>query len=190
MLKSPKFMLAAVLTAVLAACGGDGGGSGGSNTLSSTANVAAPVSAGITAAVVNTPISFASGVPAFGTKGATTVAFTNKASSPAFSIASGGAIATGATTFGSCIFTITDSTFPADSLLATGKVIRVDPCTLDVATSGGAANGSTNLRDVSLVLGTTISTPISLEVVIGSNGSVTVNNITVGTVTVAAVTGT
>ena len=189
MSKISKFMLAAVFTASLAACGGGGSGSGGFSSVTSTANIATPVVASTTKAVVNTPFAFPSGVPSLGTTSATTVAFTNTADSPAFSIASGGAVATGTTRFGSCIFTVTASTFPPGFALATGQVVTIQPCSLNVVTAGGLANGSSALRDVSLVLGNTLSTSIPLSVIIEPDGKVTINNIVVGTVAVAVVTG-
>ena len=189
MLKISKFMLAAAFTASLAACGGGGSGSGGFSPLTSTTNIAAPVVASTTAAVVNTPFAFPSGVPSLGTTSATTVAFTSTGDTPAFSIGSGGAVATGATRFGSCIFTVTASTFPPGFPLSTGQVVTVQPCSLNVVTAGGLANGSSALRNVSLVLGTTLSTSTPLSVIIAPDGKVTINNIVVGTATVAPVSG-
>ena len=58
-----------------------------------------------------------------------------------------------------------------------------------MVTAGGLANGSSALRDVSLVLGNTLSTSIPLSVIIEPDGKVTINNIVVGTVAVAVVTG-
>ena len=58
-----------------------------------------------------------------------------------------------------------------------------------MGTSGGAANGSSNATNVSLVLGTVVSSNVVLPVIINPNGSVVINNVIVGTVTVAVVTG-
>ena len=190
MLKLSKFVLAAILTATLAACGGGDSSSLGFSSVTSTANVSTPVTALNAAAVVNTPFSFPAGVPAFGTTGtATTLALTNTAASPTFSITSGGRTATGVTTFGSCIVTVTASTFLPPSPLAVGQSITINPCSLNVGTSGGAANGSSNATNVSLVLGTVASSNVVLPVIINPNGSVVINNVIVGTVTVAVVTG-
>ena len=189
MLKISKLTLTVAFTAALAACGGDSGSGLSANSTTATANLATPVIASTTAAVANIPIAFPSGVPALGTTGATTVTFTSTAGSPTFNIASGGAVATGTTRFGSCIFTVTASTFPPGFALATGQVVTIQPCSMNVVTAGGLANNATALRNISLVLGTTLSTSIPLPVIIASDGTVTINNIVVGTVTVAAVTG-
>ena len=188
MFKTSKFMLAVVMTAALAACGG-GSDSGPQQTLTTTTNVRQPLTAAIAPAVINTPFSFASGVPDFGTTTPTTVAFTSTAGSPAFAIASGASTATGRSSFGSCIFGPAVGNFPANSPLAVPRVVTIQTCNLFVGTAGGAADGSSTQRNVSLVLGNIISTPVLLPVIINPDGSVVVNNITVGNVPVVAVTG-
>ena len=188
MLKISKFMLAVVSTAALAACGGGTTSTIPAPVIVSTANLVAPVTASIVPAVVNTPFTFASGVPDFGTTAETTLTFTSTGDTPAFSIGSGGAVATGTTTFGSCIFIITASTFPT-AQLATGKVVRADTCTLNVGTLGGAANGSSSRRDVSLAFRTVISGALNLPVTINPDGRIVLNNIQIGLSRVSAVTG-
>ena len=181
-------MLIVAFTAALAACGGDSG-SGLSSTATTTANLSAPVTASTTAAEANIPFAFPSGVPALGTFGATTVTFTSTAGSPTFNIASGGAVATGNARFGSCIFQVTQSTFLPPSPLAVGQTVTVNPCSLNIATAGSPANGSTSPEVVELVLGLTDSSDIILSVVILPGGEVVVNNVVVGSVPVSVVTG-
>ena len=189
MLKTSKFLLATVLTATLVACGGGGSDSGPTPTLTTSSNLAQSVTARETNAVVNTPFAFPTGVLGFGTTAPTTLAFTSTSATPSFSIASGVSTATGTTTFGSCIFTIVSSNFPAGPLTVGRGDININPCTLNVATAGGRADGSTTTRSVRLTLGTAVSNPVDLPVTINANGTVVINNVTVGTVTVSPVTG-
>lgn len=188
MIKAHKLLFTVLVSAALAACGG-GGDSTPVTTTTATSNTTAAVTATTTAAVVNQPFAFSTGVPAFGTTTATTLAFTSTAASPAFAISADGFAASGPTTFGSCIFTITTSTFPASSPLAVGKSVRVDPCTLTAATSGANANGAAVERAVQVILGTLSSAVRNLPIVVNANGTVVINGVTIGTVTVSVVTG-
>lgn len=189
MFKVKNLFLTTLVCAALAACGGGGGTSVPTVASIATSNTTASVTASTAAAVVNQPFVFAAGVPDFGTTGTTTVAFTSAGDIPAFSVSADGATATGATTFGSCIFTVTSSTFPAGSKLAVGQSVRVNPCQLNAATSGGNANGSASDREVKFVLGTLNSNGKNLPVVINANGSIILGGVTISTVTVSSVTG-
>ena len=188
MFNANKLFFTVLVSAALTACGG-GGTSAPISTLTPTSNLTAAVTATTAAAVVNKPFTFAAGVPDFGTTTPTTVAFTSTGATPAFAISAGGSTATGATTFGSCIFTITASTFPAGSKLAVNQSVRVNPCNLNVATSGGNANGAASNREVKFVLGTVDSNGNNLPVVINADGSIILNDVTLGTVTISVVTG-
>ena len=187
MIKVNKLFFTVLVSAVLAACGG--GDSLPVTTTTSTSNVTAAVSSSTAAAVVNQPFTFAAGVPDFGTTTPTTVTFTSATATPAFAISADGFTASGPTTFGSCIYTVTSSTFPAGSKLAVGQSVRVNPCNLNVATAGGNANGAPADREVKFVLGSVNSNGKNLAVVINANGSVVINSITIGTVTISIVTG-
>ena len=190
MINANKLFFTVLVSAALAACGG-GDTSAPISTSIATTNTAAAVTAMTAAAVVNQPFTFAAGLPAdFGTTSSTDVAFTSTDNSPTFAIRSGGATATGTTTFGSCIFAITASTFPAGSKLAVGQVVRVNPCQLNVATSGGNANGSASNREVIFVLGSVNSNGKNLPTAINADGSVVLNGVTIGTVRISVVTGT
>jgi hypothetical protein len=184
--KNLKLSLAAVAAAaLLAACGG-GGGDDTVAVATTNLNVAAtPQTA---SAVANIPFSFAGGVPSFGTTATTTLAFTSSGATPAFRVDAGGNVATGVTTFGSCIFTVGASTFTPPSPLVTGAVIRIDPCGVQVQTSG-KAEGTASGVPVTLTLGSQASLPASATVTIAANGTVSIGTSTLGTVTVREGTG-
>ncbi|WP_427913580.1 hypothetical protein ACPWT1_00995 [Ramlibacter sp. MMS24-I3-19] len=189
-----KWAAVSSATALLVSCGGGGGG----DTQVAVANGASAVKVdatnGSTAvqAMSNQPITFASGVPDFGTTGSTTVTIAPPASgtaAPTFSIASGGATASGDMTFGSCIFTVKSSTFPAGSTLATGAKITVSPCSISLATNGVPATGVAVNVSVTLTLNSVTSTPYTETVSVSPAGAVSVNGQTVVTVKVGALTG-
>jgi hypothetical protein len=186
MRKASQVLLAVAAAVVLSACGGGGGGDAPQV---AAADTTVGVNSTVTGAVVSTPFSFPSGVSSFGTTGATTVTFNDTSATPAFAISSGGNTASGTTTFGSCIFTITSSTFVAPSLLAAGNTITVNPCNLNINTNGQVANGEGQSRGVALVLGTAASSGTPVTVSVNAGGQVTLNRVTVGTVTLQAGTG-
>lgn len=169
----------------LAACGGGGGGS---QTVAAE-DLSVAVTASNVAALSSEAFVFDDGVPGFGTDAATTVTFTGATATPAFSIRSGGQTATGLTTFGSCIFTVTASTFAPSHPLGQGKVVEIDPCTLVVRTGGVVANGTNRETGALLILGTTESEETTVTVSIAIDGKVTVNNTQAGTVDTRETTG-
>lgn len=181
------FSVSAVLALSLSACGGGGGSS---TPTVAAADVTKSVDSGTVGAVTNKSFAFSAGVPAFGTTAPTTVAFTTASASPAFSITSGTGKATGVTTFGSCIFDVTESTFSAPHVLAADSPpITVHPCAIKLNTSGVAATGAAASVGAALVLGTLPSTPVEVTVQIAPGGAVVVNNVSLGTVSTAPVTG-
>ena len=171
---------------VLAGCFWDSGSDSAPTVASTDLTVAA--AATTLSAVVNTDYVFPA-VPAFGTASATTVSFTSTTATPAFSISSAEGKATGTTTFGSCIFTVTGSTFPVSSLLGVGKVVTVDPCSLTVKVRGVEAGGQPASLGTVLVLGTLSSGSVTKTVTIDANGNVAVGGVTLGTVTLVESTG-
>lgn len=186
-----KFLLAAAVSAALVACGG--GGSTSTPIAVAAANTSVAISpangAAATAAVSGQTFTFPSGAAALGTTASTTVKLTSGAAgSPAkFDIASGTGTATGALTYGSCIFTVAvGSTIPG---LPAGTVLTVNPCTLGIATSGLAANGVPQNGAATLTLGATSSTSLPLTVTISAGGDVSINGSSVGTVTTSRLTG-
>lgn len=171
-------------TAVLSACGG----SDDEPTMVVAGNTTLAANATTATAVKDVPFVF-SAVPALGTTATTTVAFTSTATTPAFSIASGGNTATGTTTFGSCIFAITQSTFPAGHALAQGQTVTVNPCNMSVNTTGAAANGVATTRSVALLLGAAASSGQSAVVQVNAGGQLVLNGNSVGSVTLTPVSG-
>lgn len=183
---SLKWVLSAtVAAAMLVACGG------GSDPVDSvaTSNTTLAANGTTASAVTAVPFSFPAGVTELGTTAATTVTFTSSSATPAFSIASGGNTATGVTTFGSCIFTVSASTFPVGHRLALGSVVVVNPCNVNVGTAGVVANGVASTRSVALALGTAASNNTSVSVGVNAGGNLTLNGNSVGTVTLTYVTG-
>ena len=187
MIKANKLFFTVLVSAALAACGG-GGDSLPVKTIASS-NLTVPVNANIAAAVVGESFIFPAGVTDFGTTTPTTMTFTSATATPAFAITDGSFAASGPTTFGSCIYTVTSSTFPVGSKLAVGQSVRVNPCNLNVATAGGNANGDSVPREVKFVLGAFNSNGKNLGVVIKADGSVVINNITIGSVIISLLTG-
>jgi len=187
MIKANKLFFTVLVSAALAACGG-GGDSLPVKTIASS-NLTVPVNANTAAAVVGESFTFPAGVTDFGTTTPTTMTFTSATATPAFAIAADGFAASGPTTFGSCIYTVTSSTFPVGSKLAVGQQVRVNTCNLNVATSGGNANGDSVPREVKFVLGALNSNGKNLPVVIKADGSVVINNITIGSVIISLLTG-
>lgn len=196
--KLAQFALGLTLAATLAACGGGGGSSEPAPVQVASTDTTAAVTSTSVAALVTTPstvTTFSNGFnglsdgsgPAPVITGLTTVAFSGTA--PAFTITNGGDTATGVTTFGSCIFTVSTSTFPGGSPLAAGKVVKVNPCNQTASTSGANADGTPVQRDVVLVLGEASSEPVKLAVTVNADGTVLIGTTTIGTVTLTAATG-
>lgn len=183
--KTLSLILIPLLASALVACGG--GSSAPVQVV--TADPALPASPTMTAALVNTPFAFPSGVPSFGTTATTTLAFTSTATTPAFSISSEGKTATGSTTFGSCIFAVTSSTFPAGHALSLGQTVVVNPCNMNVNAAGATANGVGVTRSVALVLGAAASSGASVVVAVTAGGALTLNGNSVATVTLTPVSG-
>ena len=192
-----EFALGLTLAAVLAACGG-GGDAPPVVKVAAVDTTSAVTATTVAALVTPTPTvaSFADGFSGTDNTvadtpvvipGPATVSFT---SSSTFAITSGGATATGITTFGSCIFEVTASTFPLSSPLALGKFVKVNPCSMTASTAGANADGQPVVRDVVVVLGTTApSTPVKLAVTVNADGTVVIGTTPIGTVTLTAATG-
>jgi hypothetical protein len=82
-------------------------------------------------------------------------------------------------TFGSCLFTITSVT--GNLGISVGQQIRVNPCSLNIATAGQQV-GTTANTNATVTFGNFQSAPIPVQVQVNENGSVTVGGQTVGTV--------
>lgn len=181
-----KWVVGAVAAAALvAACGG------GSSTpiLVASTDAVVPAAAPVVAAVAGVPFTFPSGVPALGTTGSTTIAFSGTAAAPGFGISSGGNTASGTAAFGSCIFAVTSSNFPAGHPLSLGQTVTVNPCNLSVNTTGAVANGVATTRSVALLLGAANSAGASVVVAVTAGGALTLNGASVATITLTPVSG-
>jgi hypothetical protein len=178
-------MVALGASALLYACGGGGG----DQPLGVAGNTTLAVNSAVAPAVVNTPFTFPAGVPALGTTGSTSVTFTSTSTAPQFKVESTQGTASGVTSFGSCIFAVTSSTFPAGHPLAQGQTVTVNPCNMTVGTAGAVANGVAQSRSIALVLGAASSAGASVTVGVNPGGQLTLNGNIVGTVTLTPVTG-
>jgi hypothetical protein len=186
--KMLSLALAVFAAATLTACGGGGGGEPAPVAVAA-ADTTVPANGTTTAAVTNIPFTFPAGVPSFGTTSTTTVTFTNTSTTPAFSITSGGHTATGTTTFGSCHFQVALSDFPAGSPLATGKLANADPCTLKFSTAGEVADNLPHDSFASFWLGVALSAGSRVTVTISPSGTLTIDGLLLGTITIKLVTG-
>ncbi len=179
---------AAVLAVALAGCGG--GGDSPAPLLVAAGNATVPANGTVTAALAGTSFAFPAGVPGLGTTGSTTLAFSGTAAAPGFAIASGGNTATGATRFASCIFAVSGSTFPAGHPLANGQTVTVNPCVININTTGVVANGQPVSRAVGLVLGSALSAGAMIEVGVSATGQLVLNRAaTVTNISLTPVTG-
>jgi hypothetical protein len=201
-----KWTIGLALSAALAACGGGGDNPAPAPITLAAADTVVPLTSATVASLVPAagapPIvaTFNSGFSGTNTKpgaggapvdlkGVTTLTFTAPATGtapPPFTITNGGGTAHGTTTFGSCIFTVTDSTVTD---LPVGTVLTVNPCTLTVPTNGDPANGIPTTQNSTLLLGSTTSSSIPLAVTIDSSGTVTIGSTPAGTVPTTVLTG-
>lgn len=186
-MKKLTLILAALcMTATLTACGG--GGSGSTAQVAS-ANTSIPMNATtgqtVTSSVTGKSFEFTNGVPDFGTSGSTTVTF---GTPNGFQITSGGNAANGTMSFGSCHFNVTSSSFGSGPLI-NGSTVTITNCELQALTKGLPADGSGHLAQVELVLNGATSLPVTVTITVMADGQVLVNNVVVGSVPVAPVTG-
>lgn len=193
-----KYALASVALATLVACGGGGGGSSGTTVagVDTVVGITAANGVQMVRALEALALTYTNGVADFGTVAPTTVIISDTATgSPTFRIESGGLVAPGTLSFGSCIFTIgAGSTFPAGHPLGAGKQITVTPCELRADTDGQTANNLPIESDVQLVLGGSLPEPRKLPITITPTGAVQIVTtsgtvIPLGTISVVAVTG-
>lgn len=181
--------MALVITAavVLSACGSS---DGPAPTFVVASDTTLPANGTIVQAVSDTAFTFPGGVAALGTTGTTTVVLSGSAATPTFTISKfGEGTATGKLTFGSCIFAVTSSTFPAGHALALGQTVTVNPCNMNVGTAGAVANGVGTSRSIALVLAAASSAGTSVTVSVNAGGQLTLNGNAVGTVTLTPVSG-
>ena len=185
-----KISLALVLagSALLAACGG-GGDSTPVRSGTAAADLTASVTASTAPALLDKSFSFQNGVADLGTTSATTLALSGSAAAPDFSLTDGTNKASGVMTYGSCIFTIKQSNFPANfTKLQVGVVTEVKPCDVVVATAG-MPTASSSLSTIKLLLGSSFSLPLGVTVTISDSGLVTISGTLFGTIKLQLATG-
>jgi len=187
-MKSSNFKLAlgaVAAAALLAACGG--GSSEPILVASSDAEVA--TNATVAGALAGTSFAFDAGVAALGTTGATTLAFSGTAAAPGFAVSSGGNTASGTAGFGSCIFVVSSSTFPAGHPMAQGQTVTVNPCSIKINVTGVTANGQATPRNVGLVLGSAASSGATVILGVTPSGGLVVNGANIVTISLTPVSG-
>jgi hypothetical protein len=191
---STKWAFSMAAAAVLVACGGSPTPAVQVSAATTTATISGATPTAVAAAqavvtsVLNQTFTYTT-VPAFGTTAATTVVLSGTGAAPIATIVSAGKTAKGVLSFGSCIFTITQSDFVAPSPLAVGTVTTVTPCALDVQTAGTITDGTSRSVNTDLVLGTVKSANVSMPVVVSPTGTVTIGGQTVGTTPIVTSTG-
>ncbi len=166
--------LLALSAAALVACG-----SGGGTVAVSPIQVAAamtPVNAtpDNTAGLVGVTVTADSGVAALGTTVPTTITIGGSAAAQTARVATGASAAGGRWTYGSCIFSITQSTFSADHPLALGKTATIEPCTVSVDTAGLVVDTPPAQRTLTLNLAGRSGTAV-VNVNVTPSGAVVVN---------------
>jgi hypothetical protein len=195
MLKKLVFSLALVtMIAPITACDEDP--TAPSNVAS--ADITVGVTAPIAAAIVGTSFSFPAGAGALdasvaGQNLAVTFGGTAAATTANIVITSPTGAAVGTFTanmqFGSCIFVVASSSFPAGHRLAQGQTVTVNPCNIRLGTQGAPADSVARSRAAVFILGGAASTGSTVTVTVNPGGSVTVNGASAGTVTLVPVSG-
>lgn len=174
---------------LLSACGG-----GDDAPLVATANsdLIANVTPETVHAVLDMETNFSSGIKELGTSATTTLTLSGKdRAKPSFDLKSGDYSAKGDMQYGSCIFVILQSNFPASRfpLLQVGQRTEISPCTVKVKTTGLKANMNSILTRLNFELGEQLSMPGLIPLSINSKGVVIVNDEPVGNVNVVLTTG-
>jgi hypothetical protein len=128
--------------------------------------------------------SGATGISSLGTTSTTTVAISGAAGSQTAVITEGAQSATTRLTFGSCIFTVISSNFPASHPLGSGKIVTISQCIVTANTSGLVVDSAAANRLISLIFGSEnvrTTSPVSVS----SNGALRIGSTTVIGITLA-----
>ena len=177
---------------LLSACGG-GNDSPLRPISTANADLTVAVTQSTVQAALGKSVTFTSGISGLGTTTPTTLTLSGSdLAKPDLSIKSGTFEAKGKMTYGSCIFTITESTFVPSATfpkLQVGQTTEITPCDMKLATSGSTGNGSSSEIPMTFLLGSDISGSVPLIGTISSTGTVSVNGVVVGTVAVVVTTG-
>ena len=161
-------------------------------------NTVLPASPTVVAAVANVPFNFPAGAGAISNQVAgqnLALTFGGTAAAPTanmvFTSATGAQTGSITTTvrFGSCIFAVVTSTFPAGHSLAQGQTVTVNPCNMTLNTAGAVANGVATSRSAALVLGSAASSGATVTVQVNAGGQLVMNGNSVGSVTLVPVSG-
>lgn len=188
-----KISLAALVlggSALLAACGGGGDSVAPQQVVKESTTVAINPTSGAAAAtaILDKEFKF-DAIPALGTSVETKLKLTGTGAAPKFDISSGGYTAEGDMSFGSCIFTVTRTTFIPPHFLATLPRITVSDCGLFLPIGGFMANSVASNVNLQWVLGAARSYPVSLPVFISPSGGITLNGSSVGNTSLVTATG-
>ncbi len=173
-------MIVALVSAfTLVACGGDDDDNGEVRTVS---NQSVPVNSSTVQAVTGQPFNFSNG-SIFGSGIGTTQEATFTFTTPTtFSLTSGNSAASGNVAFGSCILTVTASSFPAGQGPQVGTVITFTTCSFqlnagNVTTGGTAVSGTLTLVLSGPTGSGTSRNSITVQVSILDNGTLVINGI-------------
>jgi len=164
-------------------------------TLVVASNTTLATNPAVAQAIAGTTFNFPGGAAAISTETAgqnLALTFTNaNAATMVFTNAAGATTGTITTsvTYGSCIFVVSASTFPTGHRLAQGNTVVVNPCNINVNTAGQQATGVSATRSVALLLGSAASAGAAINVSVNPGGQLTLNGISVGTVTLVPVSG-
>jgi hypothetical protein len=194
-----KISLAAFVlggSVLLSACGG-GNDSPLRPTTIANNDLTVAVTKDTVQAALGKSVTFTSGISDLGTTIPTTLTLSGSdLAKPDLSIKSGTFEAKGKMTYGSCIFTITESSYVPSAAfpkLQVGQTTEIKPCDFKLATSGLTGNGSSSEIPMIFVLGSNISGSVPLIGIINSTGpssvTVSVNGVVVGTVSGTSSTG-
>lgn len=77
--------------------------------------------------------------------------------------------------FGSCVFVVSNSTFPAGHPMAVGATVTVNPCNIQTNTQRAAANGVQISAPVAMILGQATSTGSTVTVGVSASGQLLFN---------------
>ncbi len=174
--------------------GGGSLSSGSSTTVASTpmyasGNIPVNVNASNFAAFSGSSLSFPSGVPQFGTTGATQLTLGTSSGSPTFAITSASGNASGSLGFSSCIFNVTTSTFPASATMASGNTVTIPTCSVNLPLAGVQAGTGFSNFSAQFNLGTATPSVFPVALNLSTNGQVTINGVAVVTAVLTSNSG-
>ena len=174
---------------LMTACGGGSDSEAPVASNNVAANIDPTTGASVVGSVLSQDFAFPAGVADLGTTVPTSLTLTGSGTAPTFAIKAGGEAATGEMSYGSCIFTVTNSTFPVGHRLALGQTLTVTPCALNLQTANQPADSRARPLNVTFVLGRNTSDPVVVTASINPNGTIAVNGTPIGQTVVVVATG-